>query len=97
MLGRITNIKLFRRLQRFDKRSGFFTIGGPTLLVLFTVLVAGTVIVDKQLECKFARASSLSKRELTLREEHDEMLKMLSAVTPTDQLDNSVPLPKIEE
>ncbi|ORM41670.1 uncharacterized protein BXIN_2810 [Babesia sp. Xinjiang] len=87
MLMRLRNVKLLRRVQRFDKRSGFLSIGVPSLLVLFSVLAAGTIIVDKQLACKFARASSISKRELTLKEEHEEMLKMLARVTPVEQQD----------
>ncbi|UKJ90508.1 hypothetical protein MACJ_001442 [Theileria orientalis] len=45
------------------------------------IIVTGTFIVDKQLEVKYFREQSLSKRELTLKEEHEEMLKMLNKVS----------------
>ncbi|EDO06565.1 hypothetical protein BBOV_II006150 [Babesia bovis T2Bo] len=97
MLMQLKKLRVYKRILKFEKRSGFLSIGVPSLFVLFGVLVAGTVIVDKQLECKYARASSISKRELTLKEEHDEMQKMLAKVTPVDKLDNSIPLPKTDD
>ncbi|KAK1443724.1 hypothetical protein BgAZ_206000 [Babesia gibsoni] len=97
MFSPLTEIKLIRKAKRFDKRSGFFTIGVPTIFVLFSILVGGTFIVDKQLAVKFERASSLRQRELTLKEEHDQMLSTLAKVVPTERLDNSVPFPKVKE
>lgn len=97
MFERLGGHRILRKVQRFDKRSGFITIGVPTLVVLGSILVAGTFIVDKQLACKFERASSLRQRELTLKEEHEEMLRTLSKVVPTETLDNSVPFPKISD
>ncbi|BAM40305.1 conserved hypothetical protein [Theileria orientalis strain Shintoku] len=97
LYDKFENFRFYRKLKRFDKRSGFFTLGVPSLIVMMGIIVTGTFIVDKQLEVKYLREQSLSKRELTLKEEHEEMLKMLNKVVPSDKLDNSVPIPKIED
>ncbi|KAK1939866.1 hypothetical protein X943_004078 [Babesia divergens] len=97
MFRSLNELKVLRRIKKFDKRSGFYSIGVPTLVVLFSILAAGTFIVDKQLACKFERASSVRQRELTLKEEHDEMLKTLTRVVPPERLNNSVPIPKVDD
>ncbi|AFZ79530.1 uncharacterized protein BEWA_023790 [Theileria equi strain WA] len=97
VLGRLEEYRFFRRLRRFNKRSGFFTFGFPCLLIMSSLIVTGTFIVDKQLEVKYNREQSVGKREQSLREEHDEMIRMLQKVTPSDKLDNSVPIPKIDD
>lgn len=94
---RLEGLRFYRRLKRFDRRSGFFTLGVPSLVVMMSIIVTGTFLVDKQLEVKYLREQSVTKRELTLREEHEQMLRMLNKVVPADKLDNSVPIPKLEE
>jgi len=89
-------VRLIKRLKRFDGRSGFFTLGVPSLAVMLSIIVTGTFLIDKQLELKYLREQSVTKREQTLQEEHEEMVKMLTKVIPTDDLNNSIPVPQLD-
>ncbi|XP_952142.1 uncharacterized protein TA13930 [Theileria annulata] len=87
-------LKYYNRIKRFDKRSGFFTLGIPSLTVMLSIIITGTFLIDKQLELKYLREQSVTSREQTLKEEHEEMIKMLNKVIPTQNLNNSIPIPQ---
>ena len=73
--------------------SCYVCLGLPMFILLASTITAGTLILDKQMEVRYWRRQSLSERELQQQEQHQQLLDFLKQTTPSDQLDNSVPLP----
>ncbi|CCF73718.1 hypothetical protein BMR1_02g02820 [Babesia microti strain RI] len=92
--------KYFRQtcalLKRIDKRTQILSIGAANLIILTILMISGTLIVDTQFEARYNRCISIGKREQTLQEEHNQLMLFLSKTDSPENLDNSVPIPKID-
>nr|PUA83679.1 putative transmembrane protein [Toxoplasma gondii TgCATBr9] len=66
----------------------------PFSLVMLTTVGTGTIVIDRQFELRSLRRQSVSHREHEQEEQRKQFLKFLSQTSPTDQLDNSVPVPR---
>ncbi|CAE8590370.1 unnamed protein product [Polarella glacialis] len=67
----------WRRMKRFDERTGMLTAGIPLTVTLFATITVTTIILDRQFELRDMRARSISRREANLEEEHKAMREFL--------------------
>mmetsp|Transcript_86976 Transcript_86976/g.246256 ORF Transcript_86976/g.246256 Transcript_86976/m.246256 type:complete len:110 (-) Transcript_86976:208-537(-) len=67
----------WRRVQRFEERTGMLTAGLPLAVTMIASLTVSTIILDRQFELRDMRARSMSLREATLEEEHKAMQEFL--------------------
>ncbi|EPR60595.1 putative transmembrane protein [Toxoplasma gondii RUB] len=86
--------KVKQSVYNFDRRTGIITVAIPFSLVMLTTVGTGTIVIDRQFELRSLRRQSVSHREHEQEEQRKQFLKFLSQTSPTDQLDNSVPVPR---
>mmetsp|Transcript_44877 Transcript_44877/g.83882 ORF Transcript_44877/g.83882 Transcript_44877/m.83882 type:complete len:117 (-) Transcript_44877:76-426(-) len=67
----------WRRIKRFDERTGMLTAGLPLGVTLLATITVSTIILDRQLELRDLRQRTITQRELSLEQEHEALREFL--------------------
>merc|ERR1712151_650491 len=67
----------WRRIKRFDERTGMLTAGIPLSIIMVATITVATVIIDRQMELRDMRQRTISQREANLEEEHEALREFL--------------------
>ena len=82
-----------RRLMDLDSRYGLFTVVIPLAIVSYGTIFIGCIAMDRQKELRWFRVQSISRRELEMEEEREEMMRILAI---GDDYENQ-PAPQMED